>query len=186
MAALGMREEDDGSVNWVGLVRENGELVFRTLYGLRAVCGREYLITEEVDCGGAVPRVSYLVESGRGRVRLHDAEGRTWFTGGRDSGGMKESVFRGTMTVGDVVGNRSDTTVAEAEGRDYATLGEALSAGDGDVRLLTNATWRPDREGRWTVSGEGDIWIVASAGWNVVYRDGVLTSRKHGLILTIQ
>ena len=186
MAALGMREEDDGSVNWVGLVREDGELVFRTLYGLRAVCGREYLITEEVDCGGAVPRVSYLVESGRGRVRLHDAEGRTWFTGGRDSGGMRESVFRGTMTVGDVVGNRSDTTVAEAEGRDYATLGEAFSAGDGDVRLLTNATWRPDREGRWTVSGEGDIRIVASAGWNVVYRDGVLTSRKHGLILTIQ
>ena len=187
MSALGVRENEDGSLSWVGLVRDGtGEAVFRELFGQRAVAGRAYVIIQEIDRTG--PRVSYLVESERGRVRLQDANGEMWFAGGRASGSVREAVCRGNWTLGDLVGGRSDASVAEVDGVGYPTLDAALRAANGrEVKLLTNATWVPSVKGRWPLSAEGfALRLYVPAGWRVTFKDGVLTSAGGGFCVLIQ
>ena len=156
---LTMKERDDGSFVWAGLVRENGQLKIRELLGLAATEERTYRCKQEVDYSSGTPRVSYLVAADDGDfVRLSDESGAVWFEG-PDASGIKVSrvELEGVAKVNGIVGEYADKSI--------------LRVKDGTVTLLTNvildpttltpgeyALVRGEKAFRWTDNGRGVVY----------------------------
>lgn len=81
-SAVIVKECEDESLVWMGLVYEGGVPKFRELYGVVPSSNHLYSVVQEVDGNQAVSRVSYLVGvDGSEPIRLADAEGNVWFAG---------------------------------------------------------------------------------------------------------
>ena len=156
---LTMKECEDGSLVWAGLVRENGQLKIRELRGVTATEERTYRCRQEVDYTSGTPRVSYLVAADDGDfVRLSDESGAVWFEG-PDANGSKVSrvELEGVAKVNGIVGEYADKSI--------------LRVKDGTVTLLTNvildptsltpgeyALVRGEKAFRWTDNGRGVVY----------------------------
>lgn len=79
--AVIVSEDGNGGLTWRGLVRENGQTVWKALRG-EARLKTDYLVVMDLDLRATRPRVRYLVSSdGVDFTVLHDAAGESWFEG---------------------------------------------------------------------------------------------------------
>ena len=86
---VAVREADDTTLSWRGLVVEGNTAAWKTLLGIPVAIGAACRVAAEFDFSAKPPRVSYLVaaDANEPLVRLHDALGATWFSAaGRGKG----------------------------------------------------------------------------------------------------
>jgi len=177
---LGCRE--DGTFAWFGLARVAGRPAWIELAGVPAGTGVVYTVVQDVDATVTPPQVSYSAgREGDGPVSLRDAAGTDRFTSaaaGSDGGFVAGMKGLGRLT--SWTGVSLDDAVAEAEGVRYASFSQALAAANGrSVTLLSDIAWAPDRKGAWTIVENGFAFaLLASDGWEGVYGNGALTSRR--------
>ncbi|MBR3086694.1 MAG: hypothetical protein IKH04_09870, partial [Kiritimatiellae bacterium] len=129
---------DGGAIVWHGLVNDGGSLAWKPLLGGGELPTAVPVATAmELDLSSPdAPLVSYLVAG----ERLRDASGAEWFPAPGSAASAEGRIDAyGDSAVGSLAGYAYDKAVAEADGVRYATLAEALAAGD--VTLLTNAEW---------------------------------------------
>ncbi len=86
---VAVREADDTTLSWRGLVAEGNTAAWKTLLGIPVAIGAACRVAAEFDFSAKPLRVSYLVaaDANEPLVRLHDALGATWFSAaGRGKG----------------------------------------------------------------------------------------------------
>ena len=143
-ALLQVLSDDDETCSWRGLVRENGALAWKPLFGFSPPAGQPRTAVAELDLSGATPSVSYIAGgAGVSPVRLHSASGATWFQApGSGTSCAGHVTLHGAGRVAALDGTSLDKAVAETGGVRYDSLADALRAAGpgGTVTLLANAT----------------------------------------------
>ena len=130
----------DGSPVWKAYV---GEEWVELAGDIAAAAATPYVARLECDFSLASPRVRLSVSDDGGATfaSLSDAAtGAEWFVPNvADKRDFAEVMVEGTSTIDGIRGTLANADVAMANGIGYASLAEALAAGD--VTLLTNAEW---------------------------------------------
>lgn len=104
--AVTVAEDGEGGIAWWGLVKEDGQAVWKRLAGAVAL-KTDYTIVMDVDFMTGAPRVRYVVCPADGAAYpLTDAAGRCWFDGAGDGLSAEGTVkLSGTGTVTSVSGH---------------------------------------------------------------------------------
>jgi len=158
-SALTIRENDDETLSWVGLVREGDRPVYKELVGVAAKEDRVYRCRQEVDYSLGAPRVSYLVAPEGGEfVRMADATGAIWFAGPDANGTCVSRVeLEGVANVKGVTGCFADKSIVRINGQ--------------EIVLLTNVILDPTtvEPGSYTVTRGGHAFLWTDNGRSVTY-----------------
>jgi len=163
-----LKERDDESLVWVGLVRENGRLAYRELFGVLPEVGRFCMCRQEVDYSKDAPRVCYLVANTSGDfVRLADAAGEVWFDGPDARGAQVSSVeFEGSSKVRGFVGEYADKSLIHVDGKDIVLMTNVIL----DPMQLTPGDYAVSQEGhafRWTDNGRSATYDETTGAFKV-------------------
>ena len=168
-AFITMKERDDETLVWAGLVRENGKLVFKEFTNVPARAECTYRCVQEYDCSTVLPRVSYLLAEGDGEaVRLADASGATWFGSPDMHGGPVSRVeLEGAAKMHGLVGTYADKSLLKVDGKTITLLTNVIV----DPAQLENGEYTVDKRGkafRWTDNGKGIVYDGATGKYKVL------------------
>lgn len=163
-----LKERDDKSLVWVGLVRENGHLSCRELLGVVPEIGWFYTCRQELDYSKGSPRVSYLIaDQSSGFIRLKDAEGEVWFDGPDARGVQVSSVeFEGGSRMKGLVGEYADESIIHVDGRDIVLMTNVIL----DPTQLTPGEYAVAQEGhafRWMDNGRSATYDESTGAFKV-------------------
>lgn len=163
-----LKERDDESLVWVGLVRESGRLMYKELFGVSPEGGRFYTCRQEVDYGKGTPRVSYLVADSSGDfVRLTDEAGQAWFDGPNPQRRRVSSIeLEGVAKVLGIVGEKADESLMHVDGKDIVLMTNVIL----DPTQLTPGEYAVSREGhafRWTDNGRSATYDESTGAFKV-------------------
>ena len=166
-AFITMKEQDDGALVWAGLVRENGNLVFKEFANVPARAECTYRCVQEYDCSTASPRVSYLVAEGE-PVRLADANGETWFDSPDSHGGAVSRVeLEGSAKMHGLVGTYADKSLLTVDGKTITLLTNVIV----DPAQLENGEYTVNKRGkdfRWMDNGKAIVYDGTTGKFRVL------------------
>ena len=168
-AFVTMKERNDETLVWAGLVRENGNLVFKEFANVPARAECTYRCVQEYDCSTVLPRVSYSVAEGEGEpVRLADANGATWFDSPDAHGGAVSRVeLEGSAKMNGLVGTYADKSLLKVDGKTIALLTNVIV----DPAQLESGEYSVDKRGkafRWTDNGKAIVYDGTTGKYRVL------------------